>query len=212
MKKYVLISIFLILMSVCAKADDWDYYGTKNVKKYPAYRIEQPDINANFYLSPRLGLSYLTFDDISEAVGFTGGLSAGVYVNNFRFEAEINKHLKRRRNSGTKFEQTDLFLNAFYDFKTPLSTPFIGVGLGRLSLKTNSNEWWRYVSEKNTAWALSLTVGVSRAVTSNIAFEGMGRLKYANMPDPSSPSFLSDSETEAAYFNLELLAGLRFSF
>ena len=214
MKKYIFLGIFLSLISVCAKADNWDYYGVNKSKKYPVYLIEQPVTKANFYITPRLGISYLTLtENFSNMVGLTGGLSAGVYVNNFRFEAEINKHFKRHFKQHFKqsskrhdtylshLEQTDLFLNAFYDFHQPIVTPFVGVGLGRLSLKDNC--WWR-VSQTSRAWAVSFTGGISRAITPNIAFEGLGRLKYAFK--------MSGALKDEDYFNLELLAGVRFSF
>ena len=198
MKKLLLFCLIWTLFSMNAKADNWDYYSSQSNSPKRIRVLTQPERKGKFYVSPRLGINYLTnTDGFFQDIGMNAGIATGIYLENFRFDFEFNHYFN-------KIEQQDLFLNAYYHFKSSYITPFAGLGLGYLKVKKHS------FSDSDPV--ISLACGVSKQITPHIAFEGMGRFKYAlngiKLPEDRYRNFNEKSN----YFNLELLAGIRFSF
>lgn len=154
-----------------------------------------------FYVTPRLGGSYVNFLDGDSVSGFgvMGNVAVGMYFGqNFRADAEVGYHFKREVVNYVDYSQWDFTLNGYYDFKnrSPL-TPFIGVNAGFYNQKLSLNKWADY-SESETNFGLGLSGGASYQINDMMAFEGMVRGTYIFC--------------EGNAINLDVLAGLRFSF
>lgn len=154
-----------------------------------------------FYVTPRLGGSYVNFLDGDSVSGFgvMGNVAVGMYFGqNFRADAEVGYHFKREVVNYVDYSQWDFTLNGYYDFKSrsPL-TPFIGVNAGFYNQKLSLNKWADY-SASETNFGLGVSGGASYQINDMMAFEGMVRGTYIFC--------------EGNAINLDVLAGLRFSF
>ena len=164
-----------------------------------------------FYVTPRLGGSYMKFldsDGLDGAFGLTANVAAGMYFGNFRADAEIAYHFDHELDSGKDYwgsweinlNSLEFFVNGYYDFKSnsPL-TPFVGAGIGVSKVDFSIDSSYASAeAEGDTVFGLAFSGGASYAITDMISFEGMGRGKYLF--------------NEGSMIELELLAGLRFSF
>ncbi len=161
--------------------------------------------NANkFYVTPRLGFSYVNFLDSGDldvsGFGLAGSVAAGMYLNNnIRLDAEIGYHFEREvaeeYGISLDYSQMDFMVNGYYDIQTKGPwTPFIGAGLGLFNTELSVEDY----SASETVFGVSIAGGASYAITDKVSAEGMLRGKY-----------LFD---EGAAVNLDALVGLRFSF
>lgn len=187
--------------------DDQGYY--QGSKAWDNGYLNQSE--KRFYISPRLGFSYVNFLDAGDEdySGFGLSLSgaAGMYINeNFRADIEIGYHFEREIASisdlwysyDINYSQMDFMLNGYYDFKNTGSslTPFIGGGLGFFNSEISVSDYGDAASD--TVLGLALAGGASYPVNDIVSAEGMLRAKY-----------LFD---EGSAINLEAIVGARFSF
>ena len=207
MKKSLILSFFFLMpffLSNSVRADNWDYY-----KPSPSsinIDLRQPKTSKHFYITPRIGISYLgTFDPIKNGnLDWLYNFNVGFYLKDFRFDIEYEQHkdiaaLKKKSYGDYRnAEQTGMFINTYYDFKNSYATPFVGVGVGRIKIKKEHN------NRKSNA--MSLSAGVSRAVNQYVVLETLLRGKYAFKKDRK------EFDKKSNYYNLELLFGARFCF
>lgn len=156
--------------------------------------------NKKFYVTPRLGFSYVNFLDSGDmdvsGFGLAGNVAAGMYLNNnIRLDAEIGYHFEREVAEYLDYSQMDFMVNGYYDFqKTGPWTPFVGAGLGLFNTELSVGGY----AASETVFGFSVAGGASYAITDKVSAEGMLRGKY-----------LLDN---GSAINLDALVGLRFSF
>jgi len=167
----------------------------------------------SFYVTPRLGYGG-TFgwddSDIDTPWSPILGVAVGAYFNKFRVEGEIDYHMKKEiysvsypwGSSKAEYSQLDFGVNGYYDFGKGSIRPFVGAGAGLSRLKVEATATgWGYkanASWTKTPFTLSAMAGCTFDITDMMAFEIMGRGRYIFVKE--------------AGYNLEGIAGLRFSF
>ena len=173
--------------------------------------------NKRFYVSPRLGFSYVNFLDAGDedysGFGLSLGAAAGMYFgDNFRADVEIGYHFEREIASysdyGFEFKlnysQMDFMLNGYYDFHNAGAlVPFVGAGIGFFNSELTEDISSAYGfggegSASDTVLGVALAGGASYPINDMVSAEGMVRAKY-----------LFD---EGSAINLEAIVGARFSF
>ena len=178
--------------------DSQNQWNTKNAKR--------------FYISPRLGISYINFldsdDEDMSGFGLSLGAAAGMYFgNNFRADVEIGYHFEKELASfdavDVNYSQIDFMLNGYYDFhNVGTLVPFVGAGVGffnsEITLDVSSPYGSGEASASDTVLGVALAGGASYPVNDVVSAEGMLRAKY-----------LFD---EGSAINLEAIVGARFSF
>ena len=184
-------------------------YQGASARKQGQNRYNQND--KKFYITPRLGFSYVNFLDSGDmdvsGFGLVGNIAAGMYLNkNFRIDGEIGYHFEREvaeeeidyledGSISLDYSQMDFMLNGYYDIQTNSPwTPFVGAGVGLFNTELSIEDY----SSSETVFGVSVAGGASYAITDKVSAEGMLRGKY-----------LFD---EGAAVNLDALVGLRFSF
>lgn len=170
-----------------------------------------------FYVSPRVGMSYINFldsgDEDFSGVGLALSGAVGMYLGkNFRADVEVGYHFERELASYSDFygsidvnySQMDFMLNGYYDFNNVGKlVPFVGAGVGLFNSEMSMEISTPYYSGElesvsDTVFGVALAGGASYPINDTVSAEGMVRGKY-----------LFD---EGSAINLEALAGLRFSF
>ncbi len=182
-------------------------YSIENQSNYSNYETtpaQKSHSSKRFYITPRVGGSYVNFlneKGLDGGFGFMTNIAAGMYFNQFRTDVEVGYHFEREMgNSSIDFNQIDFLANGYYDFKNSTSfTPFIGAGIGFAHTKLSVDlAKLGEVSASETNLSVALSGGINYALNDVISFEGMGRGKYI---------FCNGD-----LLDLELLAGVRFSF
>lgn len=184
----------------------WNEYGRRSAKD-----------QKRFYVSPRVGMSYVNFLDSGDEDFSGAGLAlsgaVGMYLGkNFRADVEVGYHFEREVASysdwdgsiDVNYSQMDFMLNGYYDFNNVGKlVPFIGAGVGLFNSEMSMEISTPYYSGElesvsDTVFGVALAAGASYPINDTVSAEGMVRGKY-----------LFD---EGSAINLEALAGLRFSF
>ena len=197
--------------------DTQGYYPAQNTNTGYAWDNQwNKGNNKRFYVSPRLGFSYVNFLDAGDEdfSGFGLALSGavGMYLNNnFRADVEIGYHFEKEIASYSdygveakiNYSQMDFMVNGYYDFHNAGTlVPFIGGGLGffnsEITEEISAGYYGGEISASDTVLGVALAGGASYPVNDMISAEGMVRAKY-----------LFD---EGSAINLEAIVGARFSF
>lgn len=163
----------------------------------------EPKIAKRFYVAPRLGASYATFSDadFDGGLGLIGNVAAGMYWGKGRADIELGYHFEREMDdSSIDFSQMDFLFNGYYDFKNNSAwTPFIGASVGFVDTELSVDYgYYGKAKASETNFTMGISGGVNYALNDTISLEGMLRGKYV----------FCDGDL----FNVEALAGARFSF
>ncbi|MBE6450133.1 MAG: porin family protein [Alphaproteobacteria bacterium] len=196
--------------------DTQGYYQASNMNTGYAWNNQNQwgaENNKRFYVSPRLGFSYINFLDTGDedlsGFGLAFGAAAGMYFgDNFRADVEIGYHFERElasyKESGFEinfnYSQMDFMLNGYYDFhNVGTLVPFVGGGIGFFNSEiTEEVSGYGEISASDTVLGLALAGGASYPVNDMVSAEGMLRAKYLF--------------NEGSAISLEAIIGARFSF
>jgi opacity protein-like surface antigen len=167
-----------------------------------------------FYVTPRLGYGgTFGWDDSDVDTPWSPilGVAAGMYFNQFRIEGEVDYHMKKELYSEkfyggsikADYSQLDFDINGYYDFGKGNIRPFVGAGIGLSKLKIDAKATGTWGGSAHDSWSktklsLAAMAGCTFNITDMMAFELMGRARYLTQ--------------KGVDYNLEGIAGLRFSF